>query len=399
MTATPNARPNTAHLTPLWVSFLVAIAYGTPSGVLNVAWETMSLDLGQPYERLGVLLSAGLIGRLSMTLFGGQILARLGIFRCMVIGLTGMILGFGLYFSATGWEMLLLGAMVAALGNGVMDIGLTLVVVSRYRAGTLNWMHAAFGVGLIIGPLLVTWVTAVGWGWRAAYLLPMVLSAVGLLITVQSRPLWAMTGAAGSTDSTRTRVSMRDTLRQRGVWLWLAIAFLYGGIEVGVGQLSRDMLVQERGVAEVTASGWISLYWLSFTLGRMLTSFLTRVPQYVLMRAYATGIVLGAGLFFIPNADLSLVALLVMGFSMAGFFPTQLTVLPSRVGAQHAPNALGFTISTVSIGLTALPALGAWLATQDALGGFAVVPPFILTIGVALLGLMLLARPKPADSH
>lgn len=379
---------------PLWISFLVAIAYGTPQGVLNVAWGMMSTELSQSYDQLGVLLTAALIGRFGMTLFGGQITARLGILRCMVLGLSGMAIGFGLYATAVTWEMLLLGATLTALGAGVMDIGLTLTVVSRYRAGTLNWMHAAFGVGLIIGPLLVTWVTAMQWGWRAAYLFPLALSGAALLAVLWTRQEWLLPTPQAD-DKPPQAASMPATLAMPSVWWWMAIAFVYGGLEIGVGQLAGDTLINERGVDAVTASTWISLYWGAFTIGRVLTSFLSRVPQYILMRLYAGGIVLGMFLFTLPSAPTALIALLVLGASMAGFFPTHLTLLPSRVGPTHAPNALGFTISAVSIGLTVLPGYGATLAAAH---GFGIVPGYFLIWSVVLLVMMVLTRPHPPSA-
>ncbi len=376
---------------PLWISFLVAIAYGTPQGVLNVAWGMMSTELVQSYDQLGVLLTAALVGRFSMTLFGGQVTARLGVWRCMALGLSGMVLGFVLYATAATWEMLLLGATLTALGAGVMDIGLTLTIVSRYRAGTLNWMHAAFGVGLIIGPLLVTFVTSMQWGWRAAYLFPLALSGVGLLAILLTRREWLLPTASQADSKPTKAASMPATLAMPSVWWWMAIGFVYGGLEVGVGQLTGDTLISERGVDAVTASTWISLYWGAFTIGRVLTSFLSRVPQYILMRLYAGGIVLGMLILNLPGAPAALIALLVLGASMAGFFPTHLTLLPGRVGPAHAPNALGFTISAVSIGLTVLPGYGAALAAAH---GFAVVPGYFLIWSVVLLVMMVLTRPR-----
>lgn len=391
MTTSALPLPQRTSYAPLWISFMVAIAYGLPMGILNVAWAQISADLAQPYDRLGILLTAGLIGRMSMTLFGGQILARLGVWTCMLIGLTGMVAGFGLYFTASSWEMLLAAALIAALGNGVMDIGLTLIVVSRYRAGTLNWMHAAFGVGLIVGPLLLTAVNTWGWGWRAAYLLPMSVAAAALIASFITRAEWMLPAARNDdgSEATGRGASLIETLRLGRVWLWLAVAFIYGGIEVGIGQLAGDMLIHERGVDPVTASAWISLYWGSFTLGRMVTSFLTRIPQHTLMRAYAVGTVVGALVLFIPNPGAALIGLLILGFAMAGFFPAQLTAVPGRVGFRHAANATGFTISSVSIGLTVLPGLGASLAVSF---GFSVVPPFVLAMTVALAVLMFIMR-------
>ena len=50
----------------------------------------------------------------------------------------------------------------------------------------------------------------------------------------------------------------------------MAFFFVYGGVELGTGQLANTLLIESRGTCrKVTASSWVSVYWASFTVGRI----------------------------------------------------------------------------------------------------------------------------------
>jgi fucose permease len=64
---------------------------------------------------------------------------------------------------------------------------------------------------------------------------------------------------------------MRDSLRLLVVWLGIGVSFFSAGAEIGTGQLTNNLFVEGRGLDPKSVGTWISLYWLSFTIGRLVT--------------------------------------------------------------------------------------------------------------------------------
>ena len=48
----------------------------------------------------------------------------------------------------------------------VDDAAVNAFAVLRFGSRTLNWLHASYGVGAALGPILLTSLMTAGWGWR-----------------------------------------------------------------------------------------------------------------------------------------------------------------------------------------------------------------------------------------
>ena len=71
---------------------------------------------------------------------------------------------------------------------------------------------------------------------------------------------------------------MWETLKQSGALLGIAIFFVYAGLEYSVGQWSYTLFVESRAIQPETAGIWVSIYWGTFTFGRIAAGFIgTRV--------------------------------------------------------------------------------------------------------------------------
>jgi fucose permease len=82
------------------------------------------------------------------------------------------------------------------------------------------------------------------------------------------------------------------------------------------------------------------------------------------------------------NPVISLISIVLLGFSLAAIFPTLTSDTPQRVGVRHAPNAIGYQMSAASIGIAVLPGLAGVLADAT---GLEVIVPFLLINSIALL--------------
>ncbi|WP_213455244.1 MFS transporter [Rhizomonospora bruguierae] len=166
---------------------LLALAYagfislGLPDGLLGVGWPSMRLDFGQPAGAVGYLLAAGTVGYMASSVAAGFVLARLGVGRLLAIS-TGMaalaLIGYALspvLATVVGCALLL------GLGSGAIDSGLNAYAAEHFGARHMNWLHASFGAGATLGPLVMTGVLSAGLAWRWGY--GLVAAAQALLAT------------------------------------------------------------------------------------------------------------------------------------------------------------------------------------------------------------------------
>jgi fucose permease len=365
------------------LAYLAFISLGLPDGLLGVGWPSIRATFGLRLDALGMLLLAFTVGYLSSSFLSGWLLARLGVgwllaLSCLATSLA--LLGSGL---APAWLLMVALGLISGFGGGAIDAGLNTYVATQYSARTLNWLHAFFGVGATIGPLIMTGVLTAGLSWRVGYL---IVGSVQLALAVcfmLTRERWRLTGAAAEAQEAHGGAPALATLRLPATLLSIAVFFCYTGLEVAAGQWAYTLLTQARGVAPATAGVWVSVYWASLTVGRFVFgSFAGLVPIGLMLRACIGTAALGAALVWLGTSELlNVLGLGLVGLALAPIFPSLIAITPARLGPSHTANAVGFQIAFAALGGALLPSLVGILAQRL---GVAVIGPALFGIAAAL---------------
>ncbi len=355
---------------PILIAYLIFIAIGLATGLLNIAWTFIQPTFDVSLDSLGILLSAAMLGGLIAAFLSGSLINRFSIAAVLVCGMALAGLGMLGYAIAPIWLALLLAAFIASIGKGTIDAGLNNFVSANYAASQMNWLHASWGIGLTFAPALVTFlVLDLEAGWQLAYVIMggiLLLLGLSILITL---PLWKLEKTVGSGKQAESKAPLSATLKQPIVWVSLIYFFLYGGIEIGTGQLANTLFVEARGIPQEISSAWVSAYWGSFTLGRILMGLLAlRWGDRTLLNISFALMVAGAFLLFANFSDYSsFLGLLALGFGLAAQFPIMILQTESRVGAVHKSNAIGFQVGCAGLGGAALSGIAGIFAENFAI--------------------------------
>ncbi|MGH9940843.1 MAG: MFS transporter [Pyrinomonadaceae bacterium] len=370
------------------LAYLAFVSLGLPDGLLGVAWPSIRASFGLPLDALGALLVMFTAGYLVSSFSGGRLLARTGAglllaLSCLVTAAS--LLGYAL---APDWWLMVALGLLAGLGAGAIDAGLNTYAATHFSARTVNWLHACYGVGATLGPLIMTGVLDAGRPWRWGYALVGVWQLLLAACFGLTRKRWA-DGAADTAHGAKELVPSRAasharTLRLPAAWLSVAVFFLYTGIEAAAGAWTYSLFTEARSVSAATAGLWVSIYYGSLTAGRFLSGVIVGfAPVRLVLRLCIVGIAMGAALIWL-NLDgaLNLAGLALMGFASAPIFPSLIAGTPARLGDAHTANGIGFQIAAAVLGQSLLPGLVGLLAGRL---GLEVVGPSLLAAALLLL--------------
>ena len=348
-------------LFPILVACIIFVVIGIATGLLNIAWTYMQTTFDVSHDSLATLAPATMLGGLIAAFLSGTVIGKFSLAPVLVGGMA--FAGFGLlgYSIAPIWVILLAVAFFTSIGKGTIDAALNNFVSVNYGASEMNWLHACWGIGLTIAPSVVTFfVLDQGGRWQSSYVLVgLAMLMLGLVILL-SLPVWRFKSAGGDKEKPKGRATMSETLRQPIVLIGLVFFFLYGGVEIGTGQLANTLLIEARGLPQGIASNWVGAYWGSFTIGRILMGLLAlRLGDRALLNICFSSTVLGATLLVANFHEiLSLAGLLGIGFGMSAVFPILILQTNDRVGRRHAANAIGFQVGCAGLGGAVLTGLG-----------------------------------------
>jgi MFS transporter, FHS family, glucose/mannose:H+ symporter len=287
---------------------------------------------------------------------------------------SSVILGLGCLGVALAptWSLALTGAFVIGLGFGGVDIGLNTLFTSSFgtkSAAMSNLLNAMFGVGSILGPFVVSFTTQ-----RHA---PPFLGIAALCL-----PMALMFGALSNRNSSQTE-SVR--LRMTGSFaLFIALFFIYVGLEVGTANLQPRHLRDVLGYSESSAAQWNALFWGGLTAARLLVA-----P--IALRFSASSIVMGSALLILLGSVLTqfggvaAYAYVLIGLGCGPIFPTGLVWFTRAV--PNGASVLSIVIAAASLGAVVLPPLLSSFA-NDATR----VPMTVMAMAVLLLGIVAATR-------
>lgn len=380
------------------LAFLAFISLGLPDSILGVAWPSIRRDFGLPLDALGLLLGFATAGYLTSSFMSGRILRTLPIGSVLALSTAAAaaaLLGFAL---APGWPVMVAFGFLAGLGGGAIDAGLNAYGAIHFSARTLNWLHAFFGLGTTLGPLIVTAVLNANLVWRWSYGIVGAAQALLALVFLLTRRRWLRVDPGGEVGGPPLRAARtRDTLRRPVVWLGMAIFFVYTGVELVVGLWSYTLLTIGRGMPETTAGLFVSLYWGCLMIGRVLFGFFAdRIPLAAALRFCMLAALCGALLLWLAPVRLfALLGLMVIGFSIAPVFASLISLTPRRVGEEHADSAIGFQVASAGLGgavLTGSVGVLARSAGLELVGGAVVL--FVILF-LCLYEVLLRVRAEP----
>ncbi len=352
------------------LGFVSLLLLGVYRSLFGPAFALFVDHYGMGTEPFGVLVGMNGVGALLAIIFGGMVLPRLGYKHLLVIAFVSWSLGaLGIALRpAYGW--LLVAALTAGWGGGALDIAINALFSQVFASATpLNLIHAAYGVGAIAGPLLVT--AALGIGLVLPY--GMVGVAVAFLLLLLAR---LELPAVPKPEATTSRAQVASLLW--AVSAFIALYFCYVGIEVGVGNWLSVHLTPTFGAAR--AASFTSIYWAMLTLGRFLAAPVSRwlEPPQLLLLASAIMIV-GFGLCFNPH--IAPVGYALVGLGSAPVFPTGLLWLRSRF-----PTRAAAMMATVMVSATVGGILLSWLmGVLVARISVIVIPTLLLSSAVGCL--------------
>jgi fucose permease len=390
---------------PAAASYCAFVMVGVSAGVGGVLLPAQMRDYGVDRTVIGITFFVFSAGFMLAGASAGALVHRLGTRIALAVGTGAFALSAFYIATRPPFPALVIAQAPLGYGIGVLESVLNAYLAQRPRpARRINRLHAFFGVGALVGPLLAAWMLR-SWSWTSVWLVIAVL-VVPLLAAV----LLVFRGPAVPVKEVREVGEVREkahsglltaAMRDRAVLLAALFLAVYVGLEISVGNWGFSFLVDGRGQPQLLAGYAVSGYWLGLTAGRFVISpAASRIGLGEVGMTFTclTGIVAVTGLIWLASGPaMASAAFALLGFFLGPIFPTTMAITPRLTEERLVPAAIGLINGVSVFGGCALP----WLAgTITQAAGLLTLVPFCLALGALLLLIWWrLARrvPEPQD--
>ena len=370
---------STALLMMIYLSF---ISLGLPDSMLGSAWPAMNVSLNAPLWGAGLVQMLISFCTIISSLNSAKLIRRFGTGKLTTISVATTalaLLGFSL---AKNYAFLLLMAVPLGLGAGAVDAGLNNYVALHCEAKHMSWLHCFWGIGTIIGPMILSAVLRVGGSWATGY------RAVGLIQCAVSALLFATLGMwkRGNIQQEEygaKALSVWEVLSLPGAKAGMVTFLCYCAVEATLGLWGATYISQVRGVDEATAASFGAMFYIGITVGRAISGFMAmKLLPKQMVRVGQALLALGCIFMMIPaGSTLSGIGLVVCGLGCAPIYPNIIQDTPVNYGTENSQAAIGVQMAFAYVGSTFLPSIFGALA---GVGGYGLLPYFAISICVLM---------------
>lgn len=307
--------------------------------------------------------------------------------------------------------MAICGSILMGLGAGAIDTGLNNYVSTHYKARHMNWLHAFWGVGVTLSPIIMGAFLDRNNNWRGGYRCVSCIQFAIFAVSLFSLPLFkkyehsvtveTLDGAAPDESEEenenttkeqaeedgekpkKKKPAIFEILKIKGVaWAVLSLG-LYVSMEFLIGTWGASYAVNTKGVSPADAARWVSLYFGGIMAGRVISGFISyKFDDKVLIRLGIVVMTIGMIVFALPIGKHSLVGLLLIGTGFGPVFPSTIHAVPFRFGTKYSADITGIQMGgSYAIGWAVQLTFG--FVAQKV--GFSFVPYLLLAFVAALL--------------
>ena len=380
-------------------AYLTSAAYAAGSVVVPVALVQLAADLDFPLSRggmadAGVLHLGRTITMVAAMLLCGFAAGRWGKRRSM--GVSVALMGVGVLLCAVSpvYGVLLLGLLLAGLGEGVVEGLATPFVAALHPVEPgryVNLAHAFWSVGVLITVLAtggLLW-AQLSWRYPVAIAGAAAMVASALILLPRRRGAAPYPDAAEPVDAAGVWQQSRDVLRCRRFWLYFAAMFVAGGGEFCLTFWTASYIELNVHAAPWAGGVGTACFALGMFVGRALCGLL--VPQHrlrlLLITSAALGVAVTLLLPWITGLVTLLAALTAAGLATAPYWPS----IQSHAD-QRLPT-LDSTMLLVLLSCAGVPGCGVLTFLMGLLGdatgslqlAFLLVPACYLTLLILIL--------------
>ncbi len=334
--------------------FLSLISLGLTTAALGPSLPALAENTSALLSQISVLFTAKTGGYLLGSLVGGRLYDRLPGQKVGGTAILVMIVTLALTPVIPLLWLLVLDSFLLGSVEGALDVGCNTMLVwvhGREVGPYMNALHFFFGLGTFVTPIIIAQSNQltgdVAWGyWVIA------LALVPIAVWMLSQP------SPSAPEPDEEKGGQGNLLY---LILIAAFLFLYVGAEVGFSGWIYTYALEVDMANETTAAYLTSLFWGTFTLGRLLSVALAaRLRSYWIVVADLVGCLLGLGvlLLFPASAAALWVGAAILGLSMASLFPSMISLAGRRI------NLTGSRMSVFFVGGSSGAMLLPWIIGQ-----------------------------------
>jgi len=360
---------------------LTYIATGILSALPGASLLQLASNTHVSLEVIGSMFALSACGFMFGALCAGALLGVMKPQHLLAAGLLFLAVG-SMVLSLTGsFPLLLVAQLIKGSGFGLIDISLNSLATWSFQehlSESLNMIHSMYGLGALLGPLLLAGALQFFHSLPLAYLAGAIVATIPLILILgQPVPAQPERVQHDRSSAMLRRAAARRVLLHGLLWLMILQISFYAGAEVGFANWIVTVVSTTARVSLALAAPVATAFFIGLTAGRLGGAQILRrgwLTEKRLLSLTLCGGTLCGGIVALFPGQLLVVypASVLIGWFYGPLFPSIMAIASRRFA-----HMIGLVSSAMMIGT------GASMMLLPALMG-ALIPPLGISRVIAL---------------
>ncbi|KAI9490458.1 major facilitator superfamily domain-containing protein [Zychaea mexicana] len=378
------------YIRPLLAANFISVVCGLNDGSIGAIIPRLKDFYGIPNETVSLLFLCNSFGYFLAAMVNGYLVHKLGQLGAMYFGAINLLIAYSLI--ATGFPFGIMAILMVLQGSGValLDAGMNVYTSSVPKATLmLNVLHALYGVGAMLSPLINAALLKRGVSWQGLYVALAIFSTLNLLfITFGFRNVKVdlvddEEDEEQQNNPARHKEIMRAAMRHPMTTLGALYILVYVGTEVTVGGWGLTFLQQGRHGDYVAMSNVIAGYWAALAVGRIILGYLCErfgekrmITIFTLMTVAVLAVI-----WVVADIVVDSIAIISAGFLLGPMFPSTISLASKVLPKSMHATSIGFMAGTGAGGAALFPFITGQIAGRF---GILSMPAVCLAMAVVM---------------
>lgn len=333
------------NLSLLGYLFIGTAAVLMPSVMPFITEEFSAIGLS--LAAIGLIFPARSVGAILGNILSGIGSDLLG--RWRLVWLSALILAASLALAAGAklWVLFVIGFVLISAAQSSLSTGINALVADANRgerARALNKLHAVYGFGAAVSPLIIGYFIDRGLEWRWA------LGGTGIIWLAYGLLAYSLGGTEtrGERGGKAEKLDM-GMLRQGPFLALFFVAFAYNGVATSLLGWVAVFMQELAGFSAFFAVSMISVFYVALTIGRALcAAFAERVGYATTLLVLLVGVTVTYPLVVLGiHSYVAVIGVFLSGLSFSGLFPMALAY-----ASRLYPEQTGTVTGTLNVAMT-----------------------------------------------
>lgn len=318
----------------LYLIYVCFVMYGWVASLLGGVWPKLSADIGADLSMLGILVMINYAASGVSSLFTYKIRMKMGTSRTSVFGLMCSVISMIIFATANSFIFLVAAVVFLGVGCGIIDINSNSYVVKAYETKWVSFMHACWGFGATIGPMVMSLAMIYLPNYRHGFYFTAGIILIVIVVLIFAKRYWEnkkktldekfVSLHSVTKEEKGNETNLIDVLKVKNAIKIVFCFFLANGAGCALSAWLATMAVGQRGIDSTQAAFAASIFFFALMIGRIFFGMLaSKCGIHFVMKLCAVLTAIFAICYYIPykNVGIVFVHSALIGFSSGSIIP------------------------------------------------------------------------------